>query len=128
MSEPRCTATTKSGAQCSARLWQDDLCRWHHPSNAGKASENGRKGGRNRSATVRAKKAFSGADQDLAGLWAKTLSAIDRVDRGEMEPSQAQALATLIRAAQSLAGPVIIQNELEQLRQDVAAVKGQGVA
>jgi len=123
-----CTATTKSGDPCSAMAWRDGLCMWHHPAKAADMLEARRQGGRSRSNAARAKKRFRGTEEDLATLWSLTMNALAKTFTGQMEPGQANAVANLVRAAQSLSSTVILSSELDVLRKEVAEIRrSQGV-
>jgi hypothetical protein len=103
------------------------VCIWHHPDKAQEVADARRRGGINSSHTARAKKRFAGTDKDIATLWAKTMTAIEKVESGEMEPGQANALSGLIRAAHSLSSTVILSSELEALRREIADIRGSQV-
>jgi hypothetical protein len=123
MSADRCGAMTKSGAPCSALHWRDGFCRWHHPDNAGKAQENGRKGGRNRSATVRAKKALPAEPLSVAEVHSWLGLVFRGVMSGKIDPPVGTACATIARTMADLSRSVAQEGELAELRQMVNEIQ-----
>ncbi len=91
----RCTGTNRDGKPCSAQVWRDGLCRWHHPDLASERDEWRRKGGAGRSNLNRADKRLPRSHRDVRDTLLRALSA---VEGGELEPPKAQAMASLARA------------------------------
>ena len=90
-----CTATTQGGAPCNAQAWQEELCRWHHPSLAAERKEWSRKGGHERSNASRARKALP---RDLRDTLDALYRVLQGVEDGTVEPARANAVATVARA------------------------------
>ncbi len=120
---PRCQSNNQAGEPCSAKVWRDGWCHWHHPGNRERHIAASRAGGRARSNEARARKRLKGTDRDFATVLGKLLNGIDKVETGEIEPGVLNAMANAARAVQSLAGPVSIQEEIETLRREVDAIK-----
>ena len=119
----KCSATTKSGAPCSAQVWQDQLCRWHHPDLETKRAEGRRRGGQNKGARIRAAKRLPSdvlSTDDLRGVLGKTLK---DVISGDLEPAVGNAAASIARAyvAVTEAGAVeTLQAQVDELRALIA--------
>jgi hypothetical protein len=92
------------------------FCLMHDPASADMRREAGRKGGHARSNQKRARKAMPTAltsDELLV-----TLSrAIDKVEKGELEPGPANAIASLARAMNSIRETTEIERRLSELEQ-----------
>jgi hypothetical protein len=120
----KCSATTKSGTACSAQVWRDQLCRWHHPALEAKRVEGRRKGGQNKSARIRAAKSLPNdvlSTDDLRGMLGKTLK---DVISGELEPAVGNAAAAIARAYVAVteaAAVETLQAQVVELRALIAA-------
>ena len=91
-----CGGTNRDGSPCSARARPGrPFCPWHDPELAEQRAEWRTKGGAGRSAHNRARKALP---RDLQGLQATLYTAVEDLQKGELDPRQATALATLARA------------------------------
>lgn len=93
----QCTGRNKAGLPCSAQVWKDGLCRWHHPALEAQRMEERRRGGQARSNAARAAKAMPGVmshDQVLATVG----NALTSVFAGDLEPGVANAVANLARS------------------------------
>jgi hypothetical protein len=116
MKAERCQAVTKSGKPCSATVVADGMCAWHAPSWAERRRQWSSEGGRRRSNAARARKELSAAltsDELLV-----TLSrAISKVEKGELEPGPANAIASLARAMNSIRETTEIERRLSDLEQ-----------
>src|SRR4051812_46034432 len=115
-----CSATNKDGSPCNAQAWRDGLCRWHHPDLEAERTEGRRRGGQNRSNAVRARKALAGDIRDLADVKARLMTALTKVESGDLEPGAANAMANLARAVVAVAGVADFEAQLAQMRQELA--------
>ncbi len=103
MKPERCQAISRSGSPCAATpVPGDTLCAWHSPAWAEKRREWSRKGGTGRSNQVRAKKAL-GETNDLTGVQARLVGALEKVEQGDLDPARASAMAALGRAIVTVA-------------------------
>src|SRR5687767_12937773 len=98
----RCRATNAAGSPCSAQpIRPDGYCYWHSPNAAADRAEARRRGGASRSNQARARRALPaamGSDELLATL----SEAIRRVERGDMQPGPAGAIAQLARTMNAI--------------------------
>ena len=91
-----CKGRTRAGKPCNAtprpgREW----CPWHDPDLADKQAAWRASGGSARSTSSRAGAALP---RDLADVRDKLLSALSKLETGELEPRTAQAMASVARA------------------------------
>ncbi len=112
-----CSAIAKSGSRCQRpALAGKQHCLMHDPESAELRLEASRKGGHARSNAARAAKAMPTAltsDELLV-----TLSrAIAKVEKGELEPGPANAMASLARAMNSIRETMEIERRLSELEQ-----------
>ncbi len=112
---PRCQATNLAGKPCSAQVWRDGFCRWHHPELADDRRSWSAKGGASRSNSARARKKLSGDMKDLAGVKAMLLEGMEQTKAGEMEPNILTALSTAARAVVAVSGAGEIEERLAAL-------------
>ena len=91
----RCTGTNRDGKPCSAQVWRDGLCRWHHPDLADERAGWRAKGGAERSNASRVRKALP---KDLADVRDALLRTLSGLESGEVEPRVAGAMAAVARA------------------------------
>jgi hypothetical protein len=117
-----CSAIAKSGSRCRRpALAGKQHCLMHDPESAELRREAGRKGGHARSNAARAAKAMPAAltsDELLV-----TLSrAMDKVEKGELEPGPANAISSLARAMNSIRETTEIERRLSDLEQRVGAI------
>ena len=124
----KCSATTKSGAPCSAQVWRDQLCRWHHPALEAKRIEGRRKGGQNKGARIRAAKRLPDdvlSTDQLRGVLGKTLK---DVISGELEPAVGNAAATIARALIAVSEAAAIEELTRRLDELEATARRGGAA
>jgi hypothetical protein len=117
-----CSAIAKSGSRCERpALAGKQHCLMHDPESAELRREAGRKGGHARSNAARAAKAMPAAltsDELLV-----TLSrAMDKVEKGELEPGPANAISSLARAMNSIRETTEIERRLSELEQRAGAI------
>ena len=93
-----CRARNQAGAPCSAAVWQDHLCRWHHPGLEAERREWSRRGGRGKSNRARARRSLGDEAMTLGEVKGVLCRALRRVEAGQLEPGPANALASLARA------------------------------
>ena len=91
-----CAGTTAAGTPCGGRaLPRSEFCFAHAPELAAHRTEARERGGRNHSRTARARAAMPA---DLGGVLQRLYAALDRLDRGQLEPRIASAMASLASA------------------------------
>jgi hypothetical protein len=109
-----CAGATTAGMACRGRALPDgEFCFAHAPELAARRVEARERGGRNHSRTARARAAMPA---DLGGVMQRLHSALDRLDRGELEPRIASAMA-------SLAGAIVRTWELASLEARLARME-----
>ena len=86
-----CAATRRDGTACTAQAGASGFCIGHNP----RAQEARRKGGHGKSRAERARKLLPARLRPVAEALEKALG---EVHRGELEPRQAQAMASLAGA------------------------------
>src|SRR4051812_23389674 len=111
----RCKAKNVSGSPCSSTPVRDDgYCYWHSPALAAEREAARRRGGAARSNQARAAKhlppVLSSSD-----LLAVLSGAMRRVERGELEPGPANAMAALARAMNTIREATEFENRLATL-------------
>ena len=113
----KCQAIARSGSRCGSPVLPDSQWCWvHDPAAADRRREASVRGGRARSNAARAAKAMPAAlsSDDLL----VTLSrAIDKVEKGELEPGPANAISSLARAMNSIRETTEIERRLGELEQ-----------
>lgn len=114
-----CSATTQTGAKCSARPWKDGLCVWHHPDKAEENRARAVRGGKGRSNRARAIKRLRGP-QAMADLRDVLMEAFIETKNGKLDPRVLSALATGARAILDVSGVVTYDDQLAELRRQVA--------
>ncbi len=118
-----CTHPTKAGKACSAAVWKDQLCRWHHP-DLESARRAGRiAGGKNRSNRERAKKQALAAGTDLSVVDRALCSALGGVLAGRIEPGVGTAAASIARAIIAIRQAGEMEERLARL-EDQAGLTG----
>jgi hypothetical protein len=121
-----CEATAASGVPCSAparpgRRW----CIWHDPEAAAERREMSRKGGAARSNKSRARKQYVDgilSPAELEGLIGATLKG---VLVGKITPGQAQAVASLARAAVAVREAGSFEDQLADQRRELAMLRSE---
>lgn len=122
--QDRCQGTTLQGKPCNAAPRPgSSWCPWHDPAMASERPAWRVKGGANSSNANRARKAIKGDLRDLAGVKATLLTAMGKVERNELEPAQANAIANLARAVVVVAGVADFQDELTDLRRQLSEMR-----
>ena len=110
----------KDGTPCNAQVWRDGKCRWHHPDLAEQRTEERRRGGQNRSNAARARKAITSDLRDMGDVKSRLMTALEKVESGDLEPGQGNAMANLARAIATVAGVAEFEGQLAELRREVA--------
>ena len=117
----RCPAINKDGTSCNATPRPGSTwCGWHDPALAEERRLNAVKGGKARSNASRARRALKGDVRDIAAVKASLLSALAKVEAGELDPGPANAMANLARAIVSVAGVADFEVQLSEMRQELA--------
>ena len=118
----KCSAIARSGSQCTAPVLAGSMyCYLHDPESAGVRREASRKGGKARSNKARAAATLPApmSPRDVH-TWLGVIFL--RVIDGETEPSVGTAAATIARAMLETAKVASFEDELAQLRHDLAAL------
>lgn len=119
----QCRATNQDGSPCGAKPWKDGLCRWHHPSLVDDRKAWSAKGGQARSNANRARKAIAGDLRDLGAVQATMLGVLKKLERGEVEPGVATAMATVARSLVAVAqvnAAVNFEQQLADMARQIA--------
>src|SRR5215216_4560839 len=103
-----CAAPRKDGKPCTITVLVDGrYCFGHSPERAAQRDEARRRGGRNRSTTARLRALLP---PRLAPVFDRLETALAETHAGELDPKQAQAMASLARALVAL----VVSGELEE--------------
>jgi len=111
----RCSGTNQDGAPCSGQARESGYCPWHDPANAAKLPEWRREGGKAKSHAARARKRVAGGARDLADVQGRLMIALEKVESGDLEPGQGQAMAAIARAIVVVAGAADFERRLHDL-------------
>ena len=118
-----CTATTKSGAPCSAQAWRDGICQWHHPSLEGDRAGWRAKGGANRSNKARARRDLPTDPRNLADVKRVLGRALVDLESGALDPARGSAMAAVARAMTTVIEKGEIEERLTML-EEAAGLQG----
>ena len=122
----RCAATTQSGTPCNAQpVRLSGFCWWHDPATDAERQGGRRLGGKGKSNAARAKRGYAdGAltPAEVEGLIGTTLTG---VLAGRVTPGQAQAVASLARAAVAVREAGEVEERLAALERH-AGTDGRG--
>ena len=94
----KCSATNKDARPCSAQVWKEGLCRWHHPELEAQRTEGRRKGGLARSNRARAHKQLPADPMSDEEVHAWLGVVFTRVIAGAMAPGVGVAAGSIARA------------------------------
>ncbi len=109
----------RDGAACSAQARPGrDHCAWYDPQLDSQRAAWRQKGGVGRSNAQRARRALGDAG-DLSAVQAKLVAALEKVEAGTLEPSHAQAMASLARAIVAVAVPGDLALRLGELERAI---------
>lgn len=114
----RCPARRKDGAPCTGRALSSGYCFAHDPALQARRDEGKRRGGEHRRTAHRIERL---TPVSLRPVLEHLLDAMKRVDKGEMGPSQATALA-------ALAGAVCRVYDVAEMESRLRALEGAGDA
>ena len=114
-----CRATNQAGRPCSAAVWQDGGCRWHHPGLERERREWSRRGGVGKSNKARMAKAAQG--MSLTDVQALLAAVLKGTITGRFTPGQASACAAVARALVTIHENVEIEARLEALERAAGA-------
>lgn len=118
----KCSATTKSGAPCTAQAWRGGLCRWHAPELAEERAAWRAKGGANRSHKARARRDLPTDPKDLGDVKRLLGRALVDLEAGTLDPARGSAMAGVARAI----ALVIEKGEIEDRLSALEAAAGIG--
>ena len=108
-----CRATNQAGQPCSAAVWQDAWCRWHHPALAEERRAWSRRGGVGKSNRARMAKASEG--MRLTDVQALLAAVLKGTVAGRFTPGQASACAAVARALVAIHQSVELEERLDRL-------------
>jgi hypothetical protein len=108
----KCLSSNKDGSECRARVWQDQLCRWHHPENQERLAEGRKRGGYGKSNAARARKQLALTNEDLLISLSRALK---KVESGAISPGPANAMAQLARTINELRKTQELESRLQAL-------------
>jgi hypothetical protein len=112
----RCLGTTKDGKPCGAKpLPGSELCPWHDPAWAERRQEWSKRGGKGKSNEARARKRLSGELRDMGDVKARLMSALAKVEAGELESGPANAMANLARAIATIVQVGELEDRIQEL-------------
>ena len=110
----RCTGTNVDGQACSAQPQPgQSVCLWHDPARAQDRALWRRQGGHGKSNAARAAKRLPADVKDTLGVLLRTLGGLER---GEMEPGRATAIAAVARA-------IVTTHETSEIEQRLTALE-----
>lgn len=118
--QPTCKATTKAGTPC--RSWAagpSGYCLMHDPARANERRQAQQAGGSARSSARRAARQWAaiGEQVSTADLPAMLRACMIAVRDGELEPSQASAIANLAKTSVSVANDLELEARIAALEQ-----------
>jgi hypothetical protein len=111
--DTQCKARNKTGEPCSATLYRDGYCRWHHPDLEAERQANRVAGGKAKSNVARARKRLKRLE--LEDVDAALCTALVNVLNGSLEPGLATAAATVARAIHSVRSATEFERRLAEL-------------
>lgn len=126
----KCDAITKRGKPCKGRpLPGKTHCLAHDPTLAQARREGSRRGGAERATSRRAVKQWAALGRELGDddLPAILKACMFAVRSGEMEPGQANAIATLARTSVQITGDVEFEDRIAKLERLASIKADQGV-
>lgn len=116
----KCSQLKAGGAPCGGNALAGKAYCWSHdPELAEQRAEGARRGGEQRSNARRAAKQWAAIGEQLtpADLPAILRSCMFSVKSGHLEPSQAQAIASLAKTSVSITNEIELEKRLEALEQ-----------
>lgn len=120
----QCPGMTKDGVPCSAQVLPGrTFCHWHDPERQDAAQASRRRGGLAKATKVRARKLLQ-QSAGMSDVQAQLLLALEDVRNGELDPSVATAMATLARAIMAVAGAAQFEDQLTDMRREIADLRG----
>jgi len=111
----QCSAQNKSGQPCSAQVWKEELCRWHHPELESTRAEERRMGGAARSNASRARRRMAAEAMTPNEIQGFVAVAMRGVMDGSITPGIANAVASLSRAAVAVREALELEQRLSDL-------------
>ncbi len=118
----QCLGTNKDSKPCSAAVWKDHLCRWHHPELEAQRQAERVAGGKARSNRSRAKRQLADQVMTISDLDGLLCVALKQVASGRMEPGVGSSMATIAKTIIA----VRAAGDLEQRLQALEAANGEG--
>jgi hypothetical protein len=123
--EPHCKGQNAAGGPCGARVQPGYAwCQWHDPDREEERRQWRREGGRATSNTARARREIAAADVGIQRLPGVLYRALRKVERGEMDPPVASAMATLSRAIIAATQAAELDDRLSKLEARAGIVRG----
>lgn len=113
--DTQCKNLNKAGKPCSATLYRDGFCYWHHPDLEVQRQADRIAGGKAKSNESRARKRVLGSALDLAQIDNALCAALLDVLGGDLEPGIATAAAGVARAVVSVRQVSDLENRIAVL-------------
>lgn len=121
----QCLSTKADGSPCLAQpIRADGYCWWHSPALEQLRQEKRAQGGSNRSNKARAKKALPAEPMTAEEIRSYLGVVFKGVISGKIEPGVGTASATIARALLDVAKVAEVEDQVAQLRADMAAFAG----
>lgn len=122
MTVATCRGTTKDGKPCGAQARPGSAwCPWHDPDFAAQRAEWSARGGANSSNKARARKALPDGALSIGEVNAVMGKVLADLIAGDIEPGVATAAANVARTIDVLTRGVDLEEQIAQLRRDLAA-------
>ena len=120
--QPRCRAHNKDGGPCGAMpQTHTPFCQWHDPERVEERAEWNRKGGKATSTEAKARRTLKAGVLTAEDLRARLGVVFVDVVEGRTEPAVGTAAATIARALLDVARVADVEEQVAQIRRDMAA-------
>ncbi len=120
--EGKCRGKNKDGGPCNAMPQRDSpWCQWHDPDLAEKRAEWRRQGGKGTSTEAKARRTLKAGVLTAEDLRARLGVVFMDVVEGRTEPAVGTAAATIARALLDVARVADVEQQVAQIRRDMAA-------
>ncbi len=123
--DQRCMASRKDGSPCGGTARPSGYCWNHDPDLEARRRAGNARGGRNRSNAARAQKEVELIEASMTArlhLAPGLYQAFIRVERGELQPSVANSMATVAKALVEVTNAVQVDEQIQELREAIATL------